>query len=160
MMNNIIKNNMKITALSLLMLLLVCSCRHPKELVYKDVQHFKLQNAGLKQSGISLDIRMYNPNNYGIKLKNADVDVFVNGTLLGKMCVNDQCSVPGLDTFLLPVTLNVDMKNVLPNALQMFLKSDVDIKLSGTIRAGRRGIYMKVPVNYEGKQDIRSSLKW
>ena len=151
---------MKIGALSLLMLLLVCSCSHPKALVYKDIQHFKLQSAGLQQSGVSLDIRMFNPNSYGITLKNADVDVFVNGTLLGKLCVNNQCSVPGLDTFLLPVTLNVDMKNVLPNALQMFLKSDVDIKLAGTIRAGRRGIYMKVPVNYEGKQDIRSSLKW
>ena len=151
---------MKIGTLSLILILLASSCRHPKELVYKDIQHFKLQNAGVQQSGVSLDIRMYNPNSYSMKLKNADVDVFINGTLLGKMCVNNQCSVPGLDTFLLPVTLNVDMKNVLPNALQMFLKSDVDIKLAGTIRAGRRGIYLKVPVNYEGKQDIRSSLKW
>lgn len=150
---------MKIGALSLLPALLLCSCSHPKALVYKDIQHFKLQNAGLQQSGVSLDIRMYNPNSYSMKLKNADVDVFVNGTLLGKMFVNNQCSVPGLDTFLMPVTLNVDMKNVLPNALQMFLKSDVDIKLTGTIRAGRRGIYVRVPVNYEGKQDIRSSLQ-
>jgi LEA14-like dessication related protein len=146
--------------LSVFLILLASACRHPKELVYKDIQHFKLQNAGLQQSGVSLDIRMYNPNNYDMKLKDADVDVFINGNLLGKMCVNNQCSVPGLDTFLLPVTLNVDMKNAIPNAWQLLVKSDVDIKLAGTIRAGRRGIYIKVPVNYEGKQDIRSSLKW
>ena len=106
------------------------------------------------------DINMYNPNRYGMKLKDADVDVFLNGRSLGKMQVDESCTIPRLDTFALPVMLNVDLKNVLPNALQLLISSDVEIKLSGSIKAGKNGIYKKVPVSYQGRQDIKGSIKW
>jgi len=143
----------------LLLILLVASCRAPKDLVYQNIQNFRLKQDGM-QSQVCLDIRMYNPNSYGMKLKDADVDVFLNGRCLGKMQVDNGCAVPGLDTFAMPVMLNVDLKNVLPNALQLLMNSDVDIKLTGSIKAGKHGIYKKVPVSYEGKQDIKGSIKW
>ena len=132
----------------------------PKQLVYQNVQNFKLKQAGLQQTEVSLDIRLFNPNNYGMKLKDADVDVFVNGNRLGKMQVNEFFAVPGLDTFSMPVMLNVDLKNAVPNALQLLLNPEVNIKLAGTVKAGRHGVYVRVPVNYEGKQDIRAGLKF
>ena len=144
----------------LVTILFACSCSHPKDLVYKDIHSFKLGQAGMQQSALKMDIRMFNPNGYCMKLKDADVDVFINGKLLGKMEVNGSCAVPRLDTFLMPVILNVDMKNVLPNTWQLFMNSEVEIKLAGTIKAGRHGLFIKVPLDYEGKQDIRSSLNW
>ena len=149
-----------INALFLIVVLFACSCSHPKDLVYKDIHSFKLGQAGMQQSALKMDIRMFNPNGYCMKLKDADVDVFINGKLLGKMEVNGSCAVPRLDTFLMPVILNVDMKNVLPNTWQLFMNSEVEIKLAGTIKAGRHGLFIKVPLDYEGKQDIRSSLNW
>ena len=95
-----------------------------------------------------------------MKLKQADMNVYLNGNLLGKMCFNGCYGVPALDTFSLPVTINVDMKNVLPNAFQLLVNSEVNIKLSGNVKAGRHGVFINVPVNYEGKQDIRSAVKW
>ncbi len=149
-----------INALLLIVVLFLCSCSHPKDLVYRDIRSFKLRQAGLQQSAVNMDIRMFNPNGYCMKLKDADVDVYINGKLLGKMEVVGRCAVPGLDTFLMPVTLNVDMKNILPNTWQLFMNSEVNIKLAGTIKAGRHGVFIKVPLDYEGKQDIRSSLNW
>jgi len=144
----------------LLIIVCTCSCRQPKQLVYQNVQNFKLKQAGLQQTEVSLDIRLFNPNNYGMKLKDADVDVFVNGNRLGKMQVNEFFAVPGLDTFSMPVMLSVDLKNAVPNVLQLLLSPEVDIKLAGTVKAGRHGVYVRVPVNYEGKQDIRAGLKF
>jgi len=151
---------MKTIKLLILFTLLVFSaCRQPKNLVYQNVQNFKLQRVGLAQTALSMDISLYNPNSYSLKLKKADVDVFINDNHLGKMMVKGPYTITRLDTFILPVILDVDLKNVLPNVLQLVFNSDVDIKLKGTIKAGRHGIYINVPINYEGKQDIRSGLK-
>ena len=145
---------------SLLIILFICSCRQPKQLVYQNIENFKLKQTDKQQTEVSLDLRLFNPNNYGMKLKDADVDVFVNGSKLGKMEVRDLFAVPGLDTFSMPVMLSVDLKSAVPNVLQLILNPEVDIKLAGTVKAGRHGVYIKVPVNYEGKQDIRSGIKF
>ena len=147
-------------SLLLLIILFTCSCRQPKQLVYQNIENFKLKQAGLKETEVSLDLRLFNPNNYGMKLKDADVDVFINGTKLGKMQVRNLFAVPGLDTFSMPVMLNVNLRDAIPNVLQLLLKSEVDLKLAGTVKAGRHGVYIKVPVNYEGKQDIRAGIKF
>ena len=113
----------------------------------------------MKQTQLSMDVLLFNPNRYPLKLKDADVNVFINGNKLGTMLLSECFPVPGLDTFSMPVTLDVDLKNVLPNALQLLMTPEVDIKLDGSVKAGRHGIYINVPVQYEGKQDIRSSIK-
>lgn len=144
----------------LFIIMFICSCSHPKQLVYQNIENFKLKQAGLQQTEVSLDLRLFNPNNYGMKLKDADVDVFINGNRLGKMEVRNLFAVPGLDTFSMPVILNVDLKSAVPNVLQLLMKPEVDVKLAGTVKAGRHGLYVKVPVNYEGKQDIRAGIKF
>ncbi len=136
------------------------ACRQPKDLVYKDIDNFKFHQDGIKQSQISLNLRMYNPNRFSLKLKDANMDVYLNGHMLGKVNITDNVRVPKLDTFLLPVMINVDLKNILPNALQLLINSVVDIKLAGEVRAGKHGFYIHVPVNYEGKQDIKAGLKF
>ena len=136
------------------------ACGQPKELVYQDVENFKVQQIADNKAAISLDIRLYNPNNYKIKLKDADIDVFVNDNHIGTVRKEEKIEIPKNDTCLVPVILNVDLKGLLPNALQLVLSNGIaDIKLSGTVKAGRHGIFITVPINYEGKQDIGSMLK-
>ncbi len=145
--------------LLLLPVMLFSACRQPKELVYQNVEHFSMKQASKDKTLLAMDIRLYNPNNYSMKLKSADVDVFLNGNHAGKMNATNQCLLPARDTFSLPVTLEVELKNVLPNVLQLLMNSDVDIKLNGKIKAGRNGVYVTIPVNYEGKQDILSGIR-
>jgi LEA14-like dessication related protein len=146
----------------LLPLFLFCllSCKYPKNLEYKDIRHFKLQQAKFQQPKVTMDISLFNPNNYAMRLKQADIDVFINGNKVGKMQIPRAVHIPSRDTFVLPATLSVDLRNALPNALQLVMNSEVNIKLIGTVKAGRHGIFITVPLNYEGKQDILSGLKW
>jgi LEA14-like dessication related protein len=144
-----------ISYITLLLLLTVTACKAPQQLVYQDIQ-----NLSLKQGKVSLSIRLYNPNHYNMKLKDADVDVFVNGNPLGKLQVDGTLTAPKNDTFLLPVLLNVDLLHALPNAFQILLSGDVTVKLAGSVKAGRHGIYITAPINYEGKQNLRGSVKW
>jgi hypothetical protein len=97
-------------------------------------------------------------NNYRLKLKDADLDIFLNGNKLGKMSAEERISVPKLDTFSFPVTINVDLVNVFPNALQILFNKTLDIKLAGKLKAGRHGAFITVPVEFETKQDLRSIM--
>ena len=145
---------MRKQSILILLILSVAACSRPKDLEYQGVEHFKLQKAGLSETAVSMDIHLYNPNSFNLKLKKADVDVFINNNHVGKMKVSGRYTINRLDTFVLPVLLNVDLKNALSNVLQLMFSSDVDLKLQGTIRAGRHGAFLTVPVNYEGKQDL------
>jgi LEA14-like dessication related protein len=131
-----------------------------RAMVYQDVENLKIQQADNNKAIISLDIKLYNPNHYKLRLKDGDVDVFVNGNKLGKLQMQDKLEVPKQDTFLIPALLNVDLQALLPNALQLVLSNGVaDITLSGSIKAGRHGIFISIPVNYEDKQDLGALLK-
>ncbi|MCD6010283.1 MAG: type 2 family protein [Flavipsychrobacter sp.] len=135
------------------------SCKPSKDLVYHSVQNCRVQKAGLTQTTLCMDIRLYNPNKHMIKLKKADVEVFLNHKRLGQMTVNGKYKVASADTFSLPVLLDVDLKNALTNAFQLLSKKDMTVRLAGTIKAGRFGMYKKMPISYEGKQDILTGLK-
>ena len=153
---------MRLRNISLLLLLALAlgSCMHPKDLVYTGVQHFGIHTGGPEHSALHMDVALYNPNRYTLRLKKADVDVYINNKHIGMMHVNGRHLLPGLDTTALPVTLDVALKEVLPGAVQLLFNSEVDVHLTGRIRAGRHGLYVTVPVDYTGKQDIRQGLNW
>jgi LEA14-like dessication related protein len=129
-------------------------CKTPQALVYQDVKHIALQKASLQEVKLSGDVQLYNPNNFAVKLKKADIDVYVNAIHAGKVSVAQKTLIARRDTFLLPVVVAVDMKNVLPNALQLLVNKDIMLRLTGAIKAGKHGVYISVPVNYDSKLDI------
>ena len=141
---------------ALIVPLLLSACSHTKELVYQSVQNFSMEQ-GAKPT-VTLDIRMINPNRFNLNLKNSDVDVFLNGTNMGKLRVTGHHLAPGLDTFLLPVSLDMNPEVSIQSMLPL-LMGDVKIKLAGTIKGGRHGIYIRVPVNYEGTENLMSNMK-
>jgi len=132
------------------------ACLHPKNLIYRDTEHFSLRQAGLTNTVVAMDLKLYNPNNYKLKLKRTGIDVYVNDQRLGNILLQHEYLLPRHDTFLLPVLLKIDVANAASNAWQLFtVKKEVNLRLSGSVRAGRHGLFINVPVSYEGRQVIR-----
>jgi LEA14-like dessication related protein len=128
------------------------SCSTPKALEYKTYQNFSINKLGFDKSTISMDLEYYNPNNYGLQLKKTDLDIFVNGNLLGHSSTDSLLNIPRRSNFLIPITFNVDMQNVFKNAYNAFIGKEVLIKLTGKIRIGKGNVFMSLPVDYESKQ--------
>lgn len=103
---------------------------------------------------LNIDLKLYNPNKYALMLKSSDVTVYIDKTHVGQAYLRDKQLIPAHDTFVLPVVLSVDLLHIIPNALQLLTKKEITLKLEGNVRAGRHGIFMVLPVNYEGKQRI------
>jgi LEA14-like dessication related protein len=136
---------------------LLAACSQPRALVYQDLRNFRVHKVDLQQATIVLDLKFYNPNSYGLSLKNGDLDAWLNDRYLGKATLAERTSIPARDTFLLPVSVTADLRNILSNAFDLLARPDQDVpvRLRGTIRAGKGGIFIGVPVRYEGRQRLR-----
>ncbi len=145
------KNSLRhILLLSLPLLLLLASCREPKDLEYRDFKNLKVEKIGAAASMIKMDLVYYNPNNFGLQLKLTDLDIYVDGNYLGHSLQEYQIHIPKRGEFTLPVQVEVDMKNLLKNVLSTFLGKEVLLKVTGKVTLGKANIFKIFPVNYEG----------
>lgn len=144
------------TPLSLLavMTILLLSCSTPKELEYRDFKNFTINKVGFASSTAKMDMIYYNPNNFGLQLKKTDLDIYINGVFLGHSTQEYQVTIPKKDQFVIPVVLVVDMKNLLKNSLTALLNKEVMVKVTGSVRVGKANLFMNIPVNYEGLQEV------
>jgi LEA14-like dessication related protein len=134
--------------------MIIIGCSKPKDIQYLDVGNFKMDEIGLGKSVISADLRFYNPNNFKMKMKDGSVDLSINNRFVGHSNLDTLLDIPKKDTFLIPLKMEVDMKSVLSNALNVLLSDGMDVKLDGNAKLGKAGIYFNVPIHYQGKQKL------
>jgi LEA14-like dessication related protein len=142
----------KTTRLYFLLALTILSCSAPKALEYKTYHNFSVEKLGFNASAIKLDLEYYNPNNFGMQLKNSDLDIFIDGNLFGHSSFDTLIRIPRRDTFLLPVKFDVEMQNIFKNAWSTLIGKEVVVRLTGKLRIGKANLFMTLPVNYESKQ--------
>lgn len=135
-------------------LILLTSCRAPRDLEYRDFKNLNVNQLGFSSSTIKMDVVYYNPNNFGLQLKSADLDMWVDGKYLGHTSQEFQISIPKRAEFQIPLVVDVDMKNLLANGLNTLLNKEVTVKVTGKVKVGKANVFMSMPVNYEGKQSF------
>ena len=90
-------------------------------------------------------------------MKSADLDVYLNNRFAGHSLLDTMVHVPAKDTFSVPVSVQVDMKNVFPHALAILMSDSIDVRVEGKMKVGKAGIYINVPVKYQEKHAIRKA---
>lgn len=125
-----------------------------KSLEYLDVQDFRVHKADLQEVTVIVNLRFYNPNWYGMTLKDGDMDAYFNNVYLGKAIADEKTKVPAKDTFLIPVSITARLDKVFSNALDLLMNNTILVKLDGSIKAGKAGIFIRVPIKYEGEQQL------
>lgn len=139
---------------SSLLLTILPSCRSPKELVYRDIRNISLESMGFSSSLLKADLEYYNPNNFSLELRRTDVDVFVNNQLLGHSTQEVQVKIPKRGNFIIPLKLDLDMKNLLKNGLAALFNKEVNLKVTGKIKLGKAGVFKTFPIDYSTTQKI------
>ncbi len=136
----------------IIILIIATSCQAPKDLIYREFKNMKIEKVGFASTTLKLDLIYYNPNNYGLQLKYTDLDIFLDNTYLGHSSQDYQISIPKLTEFSIPLSIEVDMKNLLKNALPTLFGKEVLVKVTGTVKLGKANMYKSFPVLYEGMQ--------
>lgn len=139
----------------LILIFFAYSCATPKEFEYRDTRNIHLNSLGFNQSSLSFELVYFNPNKFGMDLKNVESDVFVDQLYLGRIQLDTLMHIPRMSEFTLPSTIQLDMQNLIKNAAKLLFKNQVVIQAKGTLKAGKGGIYTTIPFSYETKQSIR-----
>jgi LEA14-like dessication related protein len=83
----------------------------------------------------------------------------LDGRHIGQFSIDTLVSIPGNSNFTLPVKLQVDMKKVLKNSLTALFNNEITVKVAGTAKLGKGGLYIRYPIKYEGKQNLDKLLR-
>lgn len=133
--------------------MIICqSCTSLKALEYKTYHNFAFTNVGFNSSSIRLDLEYYNPNNFGLQLKNSDLDIYIDGNKFGHSLSDSLITIPKRAIFILPVKFDIDMQNLFKNVLKTVAGKEVTIKLTGKLRIGKGNVFMSLPLSYETKE--------
>lgn len=140
--------------LLLALLTLLFSCRQIVAPEYISIDNIKLGAESFSKATLSADVRLYNPNKSNLTFKSGSLDIYVDNRLLGHTELDSTIHIAKLDTFSVPIAVNLNMGNVLGNALSMGLKDSVLVRLDGKVKVGRSGVFITRPVKYEQKEKL------
>jgi LEA14-like dessication related protein len=131
---------------------------------YEDVDFKGVQNIGLEdRSGgiitLRMDIKVNNPNSYNIKIKKSSLDVFVNGSKVGKTKMKNNIVLKKNHQDVYPLYLTLSEKELKSSALSSIgslLTGKMKVRVKGEIKAKVYGIGKKVPIDLEESVNLGS----
>ena len=134
--------------------LIAVSCKKPASFEYRDMKNFRISNVGVEKSTVSMELVYFNPNKFGVDLRHVDCDIYLDKNFVGKFILDTMMHIDRTSEFSLPTHMDVDMRNVFKNALNLLFSKDVLVGAKGTTRVGKGGIFITVPFNYEGRHKV------
>ncbi len=138
---------------------LFSSCKSVQSPTYLATENVRVSGLGIRKSELSADLKFYNPNSQQLQLKAADIDIYIQNRFLGKAGFDNLLNLPPMDTFYVPIKAVISMRDALPNAAQILFKDSVNVRINGTVKAGKNGFFKNVSVKYDGMQPVGRFLK-
>lgn len=136
---------------------ILSACQKPKDLVFKDYKNLTIENVTFANAAMKVDLIYYNPNNFGLQVNRTDLDIFVDGTFLGHSAQDVQVTVPKRGEFVLPLKIDLDVKNLLKNGVSgvtSLFNKNVAVRFLGSIKLGKAGVYKSFKVDYTTTQNF------
>jgi LEA14-like dessication related protein len=146
----------KLVLVTLGVLFLLSSCRSLKEPDYLGIESFRLAKLGFPDSKLLVRLAYYNPNHFGVTVKQTECKVYVDSIFLGTFSLDSVIHVHDRENFYLPFTGQVTTTSLLQNGITAVSGKEMNIRIEGTTRVGKAGIFANYPIHYEGKQVLNT----
>ena len=131
------------------------SCVTYREIEFIDVHSISFS----KENGCSpicADLKVYNPNNYSISIKDVYVEARLNGKKIGNVINNEKVKLLKQDSMDIHLTFQSDAQQIftsLVNSLGFFLGKPQNLSLSGSFKAQVLLYKKKIDITY--KTDLK-----
>jgi len=145
----------KAGAFIFLLLILLSSCSDVKEPVFEEVENFKVGKMTFEEAALSANLRFTNPNSFGLKVKKIDCDLYVNSSLLGRFSNSEEVKIPASGSFILPVNGKAKTFVLLEQSGKALSGKGAFIRVKGTARVGRAGIFRSILLDYSDTLDLK-----
>ncbi len=147
----------------ILSLAFLFSCSGPEAPVFQKLENVKFKSASIGKWNFVLtaDAVFNNPNPVGAEMTALDLDLFINGKKVSDITQNVTATIGGSTEFQLPIEIDVPMKEVFKDIkldlTDILKKQSVEYELKGTATVSVAGVKVKVPIEYEDKEEIKLS---
>ena len=142
------------TLLPLFGLLFLVGCAEIKDPEFRRIEDFRLKNLGLQDAAIGFSVTYFNPNNFGVAVREAAADIYLDTIYLGKFVQDSAISVGKNSEFSLPLSGNVALQKVLKLNLQELSQKEVLLRANGNVKVGKAGIFVNRAIKYEGRHKL------
>lgn len=136
--------------------LLVTACSEVETLELKKVEKFALNNVSASGADVELDLLVYNPNGFKIKVTDYELDVFINNVRIGKAQLDEKLVLPKKTESSQHVNVQVNFKNMLFGAIPVLTSlkkgKKAKLRLSGNVKGG--ALFYKKTMNIDFEKDI------
>ncbi|NEN23968.1 hypothetical protein G3O08_10700 [Cryomorpha ignava] len=146
--------NFRSKFLFLVAVILLTACDY-SDVELRDIREIKIEK--LDKNGIEIrgSAKVYNPNNYKIKVQSTDADLFLDGRQAGEAKLLDKVVIPAnFDDFIdfrIRTDFTAGSVQLIPIIIGASVKRSVNIEIKGTAKAKTFIIGKKFDFDYEHK---------
>jgi LEA14-like dessication related protein len=138
---------------------LISGCFSEKAIEFRSVEHLRPENIG-KETLLSMDVVIYNPNNWGCTVEETDAEFFIDGKRAGNTVLRTPTRLPANAEATIPCTVKTsitDLIKLVPAGLGALLTGkELESTTRGTVKV-RKFIFTK-RISFEVKQPIDRKL--
>jgi len=150
---------LRIGIITLISFVFLTSCFDYEDVEFRGVQNVGLEGRSEGNITLRIDMKVNNPNNYNIKIKKSALDVYVNGSKVGRTKMKNNIVLKKNYQEVYPLYLSLSEKELKSSALSTigsFLKGSMKIRIKGDIKAKVYGVGKKFPIDIEEPVNFRS----
>jgi LEA14-like dessication related protein len=152
-------HNLSLYLSGILFLILLQGCKRPEAPVFETIREITIKERTKDSITLTAYADFYNPNNYKMVLKKADIDLLLNGKKISSLHQEFDLVIDKKSDFTVPIdaTFSRDQinDNLISSALNILLGRKLTVNYVGNIKVKAYGIRIRVPVEGESKIDIR-----
>ncbi len=149
---------MKWIYLALLFCIFSTSCGKIEDPQFKRIEKFGIKNLGISKTTIGFSIVYFNPNSFGVTVKEASIDVYADSVYLGKFSQPIETAVDKKSEFAIPLEGVISFEKALQFDLPSLIGKEVTIRAEGSVRVGKAGVFINKEVRYAGKHRLDAGL--
>jgi LEA14-like dessication related protein len=125
-------------------------CKEVKDPEFRRVDEFGLKNLSIQEATVGFNVTYFNPNDFGVTVKEAEADIYVDSTYMGKFTQDSAIEVRKGADFTIPFSGTIPLRKAMELNLESLSQKDILLKAEGNVKVGKAGIFVSRPIHYQG----------
>jgi len=125
---------------------------------FKSLDNFGVKNVSLQEATIGFEMTYFNPNNFGVAVKEADIDLYIDSVYIGKFVQPREVGVTSKADFSVPMEGKISWREVIKSNLHKQAGKEVLVRANGTVKVGKAGVFVNKDIQYAGRHVLDLDL--
>lgn len=145
--------------LSLLLIIItsIQACGKVENPKFKRLDAFGIRKIDMQNVVVGFNAAFFNPNNFGVNVKEAAFDIYADSLYLGKFVQPRETIVHAGSEFSIPMEGTISLQQALGKWKGM-LGKEVLLKGTGDVKVGKAGVFVSKKLDFQGRHKLDMNL--